>query len=72
MVLYVNPIKIEDRGGYKVTIHRMFSGARWIVGSGFSRISPKVIREAVEAARAVYPALVDQVCRKEGLTLAAA
>lgn len=62
------PVLKEDRGGYGME--------STILGSGYKQLCKEVTRqtkkaaaEAEEVAEVMYGAIVDKICREEGLTI---
>lgn len=62
------PVKKEDRGGYGME--------STILGSGYKQLCKEVTRrtkkaeaEAEAVAEVLYGAIVDRICREEGLTI---
>lgn len=66
--LCVNPITVENRGGYYVTSYIAYTGVKDLL-LAVSRKSKKSEKQALALAREREQVLVDYVCRKQGLAL---
>lgn len=66
--LCVNPITVENRGGYYVTSYIAYTGVKDLLLK-VSRKSKKAEKQALSIAETKEQILVDYVCKKQGYVL---
>lgn len=65
----VTPVERTEHDGYTMEGFMCFSGIKQLVKE-VSRKSDKAMQTAEKIAETVFPALIEYVCNKEGLSLA--